>query len=655
VSTEHTDPLAMINASRLYAPDPARAAGTNCGSVEAFEALLTRSRENPDAFWAEVAHELEWMRPWDSVREGDFPHVRYFVGGISNPTLSLLDRHLARGDGNRLALIWEGEDEQRRFYTYRMLAAEVNRCANVFKQLGVRKGDGVAIFTPNLSEAVIAVLACFRIGALFNTVFSGFSARSLRDRLASYQPKVIVTADGAFRRGRVVPLKETVDAALEGLQSVEAVVVIRRAGTPVAMHDGRDHWWHELMQRAAPSCPPEPMEANEPGIVFYTSGTTGKPKGIVHAAVAFVVNNYIYAKYHLDHHPHDVLWCTADIGWLTLHIWGIVGALANGVTTVVFEGALDYPTPDRFYQIVERYHVNKIFTAPTALRMLMRYGEAVMAPFDLSSLDVVAVVGEPLNPEAWHWTYEKLGRRRIYINNTWGQTELSGCPLAGAAWLTPMKPGSCGAPFLAADLDIVDDEGRPVGTNVTGNLVIRRPFPMMLRTVWKEPERYVQSYFSQVPGCYFTNDAAVRDADGHFWVIGRVDDIINVAGHRLSTMEMESAIMECGGIAEVAVVGMPDAIKGTVPAAFVTLKAGESASVAIEQSIREQVATAISKIAVPERIIFTDVLPRTPSGKIMRRLLKEIMTSGDVGSDVTALEDGMAIEKLKALVQGNPG
>jgi acetyl-CoA synthetase len=653
VSGERNDTLAMIEASRLYAPDPERAAGTNCGSVEAYEALLARSRENPDAFWADVGRELEWMRPWDSVREGAFPHVRYFVGGISNPTLNLLDRHLAQGAGNRLALIWEGEDGASRFYTYQMLAADVNRCANVFKQLGVRKGDAVAIFTPNLSEAVIAVLACFRIGALFNTVFSGFSARSLRDRLESYQPKVIVTADGAYRRGSVVPLKETVDAAIDGLQSVEAVVLVRRTGTPAPLVPGRDHWWHELMAQASSSCPPEPMEANEPGIVFYTSGTTGKPKGIVHAAVAFVVNNYVYAKHHLDHHPHDVLWCTADIGWLTLHIWGIVGALSNSVTTVIFEGALDYPTPDRFYQIVDRYHVNKIFTAPTALRMLMRHGEAVMAPFDLSSLEVVAVVGEPLNPEAWCWTYEKLGRSRIYVNNTWGQTELSGCPLAGAAWLTPMKPGSCGKPFLGADLDIVDDQGQPVGPNVSGNLIIRQPFPMMLRTVWKEPERYLRSYFSQVPGCYFTNDAAVRDDDGHFWVTGRVDDIINVAGHRLSTMELESAIMECGGIAEAAVVGMPDEIKGTVPAAFVTLKAGQSSSPAMEQAIRQQVATTISRIAVPARVIFTDVLPKTPSGKIMRRLLKEIMTSGDVGSDLTALEDARAVEQLKALVRAS--
>jgi len=640
----------MFESSPVYPPDPARAARTNCGSVAAFEAMQARSREDPDAFWGEIAGELEWIRRWDAVREGTFPHFRYFVGGISNPTLNLIDRHLARGADNRLALVWEGEDGQTRFYTYRMLAAEVNRCANVLKQLGVRKGDAVAIFTPNLSEAVIAVLACFRTGALFNTVFSGFSARSLRDRLESYQPKVIVTADGAFRRGQVVPLKTTVDEAIDGLPSVESVIVVRRTGGAAPMRSGRDRWWHELMEAASSACDAEPMEANEPGIVFYTSGTTGNPKGIVHAGVAFVVNNYLYAKYHLDHHPHDVLWCTADIGWLTLHIWGIVGALANGVTTIVVEGALDYPTPDRFYQIVDRYRVNKLFTAPTALRMLMRYGDARPSQFDLSSLEVIAVVGEPLNPEAWHWTYETLGRRRIYLNNTWGQTELAGCPLAGAAWLSPMKPGSCGSTFFGADLAVVDDAGQEVPDNVPGNLVIRRPFPMMLRTLWNEPERYLRSYFSHVPGCYFTNDAAIRDADGHFWVTGRVDDIINVAGHRLSTMEMESAIMECGGIAEVAVVGMPDPIKGTVPAAFVTLKAGETASPDKESAIRQQVAAIISKIAVPERVIFTEVMPKTSSGKIMRRLLKEILASGEVGSDVTGLEDLSAVEKLKKVI-----
>lgn len=644
----------MFERSRTYLPDSGRAARTHAGSVEAFEAMLRRARKDPDAFWAGVAAELEWMKPWETVREGHFPHFKYFVGGISNPTLTLLDRHLARGDDNRLALIWEGEDGQSRFYTYRMLAAEVNRAANVLKRLGVGRGDAVGIFTPNLAEAIIAVLACLRIGALFNTVFSGFSARALRDRLESYEPKVVITADGAFRRGHVVPLKAIADEAIEGLASVESIIVIRRTGTAVAMHEGRDHWWHDLMVGASSACPPEPMEANEPGIVFYTSGTTGKPKGIVHSSIAFVVNNYLYAKYHLDLHPRDVLWCTADIGWLTLHIWGIVGALANGATTIAYEGALDYPAPDRFYQVVDRYQVTKVFTAPTALRMLMRHGEQLMEPFDLASIDVIAVVGEPLNPEAWYWTYEKLGRGRIYLNNTWGQTELAGCPLAGAAWLTPMKPGSCGPEFFGAELDVVDDEGRPVGTNVTGNLVIRQPFPMMLRGLWREPERHVRSYYSQVPGCYFTNDAAVRDSDGHFWVTGRVDDIINVAGHRLSTMEMESAIMECAGVAEVAVVGMPDEVKGMVPAAFVTLKAGQEASAALEDAIRDRVITGISKIAAPGRVIFTEVMPKTPSGKIMRRLLKEIVTTGDVGSDVTALEDRSAIDRLKALVRATP-
>ncbi len=640
----------MLDTNRLYSPDPARAAKTHCGSVEAFQALLKRSQDDPDGFWADVAAELEWIRPWDTVREGAFPHFKYFVGGVSNPTLNLLDRHLARGAGETVALIWEGEDGQRQSYTYKTLAIEVNRCANALKQLGVAKGDAVAIFTPNLGEAVIAVLACFRIGALFNTVFSGFSARSLRDRLESYQPKIIITADGAFRRGKIVSLKATVDEAVHGLSSVEAVVVIRRTGSPVALCEGRDFWWHDLMESASASCPPEPMEANDPGIVFYTSGTTGKPKGIVHSGVAFVVNNYVYAKYHLDHHPGDVLWCTADIGWLTLHIWGIAGALANGVTTLVVEGALDFPTPDRFYQIVDRYRVNKVFTAPTAIRMLMRYGDALMTPYDLTSIEVVAAVGEPLNPEAWRWTYETLGRGRIYLNNTWGQTEIAGCPLAGAAWLTPMKPGSCGPAFLAADLDVVDDHGKPVGPNVEGNLIIRRPFPMMLRTLWREPERYVHSYFSQLPGCYFSHDAAIRDADGHFWVIGRVDDILNVAGHRLSTMEMESAIMECRGVAEVAVVAMPNAIKGTVPAAFVTLKDGQTSSTDMEHRIRQQVATAIGKIAVPQCVIFTDVLPKTPSGKIMRRLLKELLERGEVSSDLTGIENPASIDRLKALM-----
>jgi acetyl-CoA synthetase len=643
----------MIRESRLHPPDPDRARTTNSGSPAAFQQLLRRSREQPEKFWADVASELEWIRPWDTVAEGGFPHFRFFVGGITNPTINMLDRHLARGADNRLALVWEGEEGESRFFTYRMLAVEVNRCANVLKALGVRKGDAVAIFTPNLAETIVAVLACYRLGALFNTVFSGFSTRALRDRLAGYGPKVVITADGAVRRGQHLDLKRKVDEALDGLDGVEAVIVIRRTGDSVPLTGGRDRWWHDLMRSASPECEPEPLEANEPGIVFYTSGTTGKPKGIVHSGNAFVINNYVYTKYHLDHHPHDVLWCTADIGWLTMHIWGIAGALANGLTTVVYDGALDFPGPDRFYRIMEKYRVNKLFTAPTAIRMLMRHGEGLASAHDLSCLEVVGVVGEPFNPEAWHWTRETLGRGRVEVNNTWGQTELAGCPLAGAAWLTAMKPGSCGTEFLGASLDVVDDEGRPVPSYVTGHLVIRRPFPMMLRTLWKEPDRYLREYFSQVPGCYFTHDAAVKDEDGHFWVIGRIDDVINVAGHRLSTMEMESAILECPEAAEAAVVGAPDAIKGTVPVAFVTLRTGVEPSDALRGTLRDQVARTIGKIAVPERIYLTEVLPKTASGKIMRRLLKELVEDGQVRSDVTGLEDVSALERVRALVLGS--
>jgi acetyl-CoA synthetase len=449
-----------------------------------------------------------------------------------------------------------------------------------------------------------------------------------------------------------LPLKEKVDEAIQGLTTVEAVIVVQRCGTAVRMTRGRDWWWHELMKDAPLECPPEPVEANEPGLVFYTSGTTGKPKGVVHSAIAFVVNNYVYAKYHLDHHPHDVLWCTADIGWGTMHIWGIVGALANGVTTVIFEGAIDYPAPERFYQVIHKYRVNKLFTAPTAIRMLMSHGEKVMKPYDLSCLEVIALVGEPLNPEAWNWTDQKLGKGKVYINNTWGQTETAGCPLASAAWLTPMKPGSCGVQFLGANADIVDDQGNSLPPNTVGNLIFREPMiPMTLRTLWREPERFIKEYFTRVPGAYFTYDAALKDSDGHFWVLGRVDDVINVAGHRLSTMELEGVVMECKGIAEAAVVGVADPIKGIIPVAFVTLRPGFEPSDYRRKEIRRHVESRISKIAAPRSIYFTEALPKTPSGKIMRRLLAELAATGSIQGDVTGIEDISAVEKVRCAVQ----
>jgi acetyl-CoA synthetase len=399
------------------------------------------------------------------------------------------------------------------------------------------------------------------------------------------------------------------------------------------MKEGRDYWWHELTKTASIVCEPERIEANESGIVFYTSGTTGKPKGVVHSGMAFVIQNYTYAKYHMDHHNDDVFWCTADIGWLTMHIWGITGALANGVTTVVYEGAVDYPEKNRFYQIIEKYRVNKLFTAPTALRMLKSMGEKPLEQFDLSCLDVISLVGEPFDTETWHWTYEVLGKKKVYINNTWGQTETAGSPIAGAAWLTPMKPGSSGTQFLGAVFDVVDEEGNPVKTGQLGNLVIRKPFPMMCRTLWKEPERYYASYFSQVEGSYYASDLALVDEDGYIWVVGRSDDAFNVAGHRLSTLEMESAVLECEGVFECAVIGVPD--EGTKE---------------IIERINNNIIQQIGKIASPKAIIITNMLPKTVSGKIMRRLLKEIVATGKVAGDITGLEDPLTVVKIQKIV-----
>ncbi|TDK63404.1 acetate--CoA ligase [Bacillus salipaludis] len=642
--------LQVVSNSKLVYPDVEKVRSTSIGSSEAFQELLKQSQEDPVAFWDRAARELVWYEPWNETISGQLPDFRFFVGGISNPSVNLLDRHIENGAGNRTALIWEGENGDTRFYTYSMLLAEVNRFANVLKSFGVKKGDCVAIYLPNLAEAFIAVLACFRIGAIYNTIFSGYSEKSLTDRLISFEPKVLVTADATERRGKVIRLKEKVDNVVPSISSIEAVIVVNRLGSEVQMKEGRDYWWHEETKAASILCEPERIEANESGIVFYTSGTTGKPKGVVHSGMAFVTQNYTYAKYHMDHRNDDVFWCTADIGWLTMHIWGIAGALANGVTTVVYEGAVDYPTKDRFYQIIEKYRVNKLFTAPTALRMLKSMGEKALEKFDLSCLDVISLVGEPFDPETWHWTYEVLGKKKIYINNTWGQTETAGCPIAGAAWLTPMKPGSSGTQFLGAVLDVVDEEGNPVGPCKLGNLVITKPFPMLCRTLWKEPERYYGSYFSQVEGNYYASDLALIDDDGHIWVVGRSDDAFNVAGHRLSTMEMESAVLECQGVAETAIIGIPDEIKGEVPLVFVRLADGFNGTAELKQQINDQIIKQIGKIAAPKSIVFTDMLPKTVSGKIMRRLLKEIVVSGSVHGDITGLEDPASVTQIQKIV-----
>ncbi|MEH6995048.1 acetate--CoA ligase [Neobacillus drentensis] len=642
--------LQVVSNSKLIYPAEEKVRSTSIGSNEAFQELLKLSQEDPAAFWDRAASELDWYEPWNETISGQLPDFRFFSGGISNPSVNLLDRHIANGAGNRTALIWEGENGDTKFYTYNMLLAEVNRFANVLKSFGVKKGDCVAIFLPNLAEAIISVLACFRIGAIYNTIFSGYSEKSLTDRLINFEPKVLITADATERRGKLISLKEKVDNVVPSIPSIEAVIVVDRLGSEVQMKEGRDYWWHEQTNVQSIVCEPERIEANESGIVFYTSGTTGKPKGVVHSGMAFVIQNYIYAKYHMDHRNDDVFWCTADIGWLTMHIWGITGALANGVTTVVFEGAVDYPTKDRFYQIIEKYRVNKLFTAPTALRMLKSMGEKALEKFDLSCLDVISLVGEPFDPETWQWTYDVLGKKKVYINNTWGQTETAGSPIAGAAWLTPMKPGAAGTAFLGAVMDVVDEEGNLVKPGRLGNLVIRKPFPMLCRTLWKEPERYYASYFSQVDGCYYASDLALIDDDGYLWVVGRSDDAFNVAGHRLSTMEMESAVLEIQGVAETAIIGIPDEIKGEVPLVFVRLADGYQETEELRQQINDQIIQQIGKIAAPKSIIFTDMLPKTVSGKIMRRLLKEIVVSGKVQGDITGLEDPATVAQIQKLL-----
>lgn len=640
----------VVENSLLIEPREEKIRRTADGSKETFAMILEKSKQDPEKFWEEAAEQLFWYERWEETISGDLPDFSFFKGGISNASVNLLDRHIENGLGNKTAIIWEGENGDTQFYTYNMLLAEVNRFANALKSFGVRKGDAVAIYLPNLAEAFIAVLACFRLGAVYNSIFSGFSERALKDRLINYEPKVVVTADASFRRGKIIPLKEKVDRVIDSIPSVTNVLVVNRLNTNPNMKEGRDVWWHEIRKTAGIECEPERVEANEPGIVFYTSGTTGKPKGVVHSGIAFVVQNYIYAKYHMDFQRDDVFWCSADIGWLTMHIWGIAGALANGVTTVIYEGAPDYPEKDRIYQMIDKYRVTKLFTAPTALRMLKSLGEKAIKPYHLDCLDVIALVGEPFDPETWHWTYEVLGKKKIYVNNTWGQTETAGTPLAGAAWLTPMKPGSAGVEFLGAHMDVVDHEGKPVPPMTLGNLIIRKPFPMLCRTLWKEPERYYQAYFSQVEGAYFASDIALKDNDGHFWVVGRSDDAFNVAGHRLSTMEMESAVLETPGVAEVAVIGVPDPIKGEVPFIFVRLSEQADNEEEIKKQISDAIIQNIGKIAQPKHVIITESLPKTVSGKIMRRLLKEIVLKGDIAGDITGLEDPDSVEHIKTVL-----
>jgi acetyl-CoA synthetase len=612
------------------------------------EGVYERAERDPEAFWAGFASELDWFTPWTRVLDWDPPHARWFVGGTLNASVNCVDRHVAGPRRNKAAIIWEGEPGDRRTLTYFDLYRQVSQFANVLKSLGVARGDRVALYLPMVPELAIAMLACARIGAVHSVVFGGFSSESLRDRINDAQATLLVTADGGWRRGQVVPLKRMADEALAGTSSITRVVVVRRLhDSPVPMVEGRDLWYHELMRGAPYACAPEPLDAEHMLYILYTSGTTGKPKGIVHTTGGYLVGTYATTKWVFDIKDDDVYWCTADIGWVTGHSYVVYGPLANGATVVMYEGAPDWPQKDRFWEIVERYGVTIFYTAPTAIRAFMRWGTDWPARRDLSSLRLLGSVGEPINPEAWVWYHRYIGGERCPVVDTWWQTETGMILITPLPGITQTKPGSATRPFPGIKADIRTESGETIEGAGGGLLALTRPWPSMLRGIYGDPDRYVAQYWSRwTRDVYFTGDGAKRDHDGFFWLLGRVDDVLNVAGHRIGTMEVESALVDHPRVAEAAVVGRPHEIKGQAVAAFVTLKEGAQGSDALEAELKEHVVRKIGAIARPDDVIFSADLPKTRSGKIMRRLLRDI-ASGRALGDTTTLADPGVVAKLR--------
>jgi acetyl-CoA synthetase len=637
----------VLKENRVFPPPPEFAAKAHVGSLDAYRAMYQRSLSDPEGFWAEQAETLLWSRKWDRVLEWKAPFARWFDGGQLNVSANCLDRHVATWRRNKAALVWEGEPGDVRTLTYQQLLGEVCRCANALKALGVGKGDRVGIYLPMIPEAAVAMLACARIGATHSVVFGGFSAEALRDRMNDAKARAVITADGGYRRGSVVPLKANVDEALEGVPSVASVLVVRRTGTAVAMREGRDHWWHETVEAASAECPPEPVDAEHPLFILYTSGTTGKPKGVVHTTGGYLLGTTLTTRYVFDLKEEDTYWCTADIGWVTGHSYVVYGPLANGATTLMYEGAPNHPQPDRFWSLIERHRVSIFYTAPTAIRAFVRWGDDWPRKHDLTSLRLLGTVGEPINPEAWMWYRRTIGGDRCPIVDTWWQTETGGIMITPLPGATPTKPGSGTLPFFGVEPDVVDQAGKSVPAGAGGYLVIRRPWPSMLRTVWGDPDRYVEQYWKRFPGIYFTGDGARRDEDGYLWIMGRVDDVINVAGHRLGTMEVESALVSHALVAEAAVVGRPDDLKGQALVAFVTVQAGQKPDEALRAQLKEHVVHEIGAIARPDDIRFTDALPKTRSGKIMRRLLRDIAAGKETIGDTTTLEDYSVLARLR--------
>ena len=636
---------ALLNESRVFPPSQAWRDSALVRDPEVY----ARAAADPEAFWAGFARELDWIQPWTQVLDWKPPHAKWFVGGRLNISANCLDRHVRTARRNKAAIIWEGEPGDRRTLTYFDLLRDVCQFANVLKSLGVKKGDRVALYMPMIPELAIAMLACARIGAVHSVVFGGFSAESLRDRINDASATVLVTADGGHRRGQIIPLKQMADQALRETPTIQHVVVVqRRAGDlPAAdMQQGRDQWYHELMAHAASSCPPESMDAEDLLYILYTSGTTGKPKGIVHTTGGYLVGAYATTRWVFDLRDEDVFWCTADLGWVTGHTYVVYGPLANGATVVMYEGAPDWPEKDRFWQLIERYGVTILYTAPTAIRAFMRWGTEWPAKRDLTSLRLLGSVGEPINPEAWMWYHEHIGGGRCPIVDTWWQTETGHILITPLAGLTSLKPGSATKPFPGITPEIRTASGERVTTG-GGLLALTRPWPGMLRGIYGDPQRYVQQYFTKWPdGVYFTGDGARVDQDGDYWFLGRVDDVLNVAGHRIGTMEVESALVDHPQVAEAAVVGRPHEIKGQSIAAFVTVKEGIKASPALMDELKAHVVQKIGAIARPDQILFAADLPKTRSGKIMRRLLRDIAEGKALG-DTTTLADPNVVARLK--------
>ena len=615
-------------------------------SLEEYERIYRESVEQPEQFWGRIAEELHWFKKWDNVLEWNCPWAKWFSGGQFNLSYNCLDRHVQTWRKNKAALIWESEPGEVRTLTYQQLHREVQKFANVLKSLGVRKGDRVAIYMGMTPELPIAMLACARIGAPHTVVFGGFSSNALIDRIHDSQAVAVITQDGSYRRGSEVKLFPAVEEALKSCPSVKHVIVYKRTGSAIKLQSGRDHWWHELMAKASDECPAEPLDAEHPLYILYTSGTTGKPKGVVHTTAGYSIGIYITAKWVFDLKEEDTYWCTADIGWVTGHSYIVYGPLLNGATSLMYEGAPNSPEPDRFWSIIDRHKVNVFYTAPTAIRTFIKWGDEWPKKHKLDSLRLLGTVGEPINPEAWMWYREVIGHDRCPIVDTWWQTE------TGAIMITPLpgaistKPGSATLPFFGVDAAVVNERGEEVGANVGGKLIIRKPWPSMLRTIYGDQERYQKQYWSEFKGRYLTGDGARRDRDGYFWIVGRIDDVLNDAGHRLGTSEIESALVAHTQVAEAAVVGRPDEMKGQAVVAFVTLKGSASPSTRLKAELRDHVGIHIGAIAKPDEVRFAEALPKTRSGKIMRRLLKEIASGQNVTGDTTTLEDFSVLAKL---------